>query len=117
MLELFLFFVFAIFSDPLASVLHVSTQGMDIITLVLGTALFVHLFFLSAPYVPTGRKEIGTMMDLAEIRGGDTVYDIGSGDGRILRAAFGYSPKRLVGFEISWMLAGISRVLNRLSGK
>ena len=117
MLELFLFFVFAIFSDPLASVLHLSTQSMDAITLIIGMSLLVHLFFLSAPYVPTGRKEIGIMMDLAKIRSGDTVYDIGSGDGRILRAAFEYSPKRLVGFEISWMLAGISRVWNRLSGK
>lgn len=53
MLELFLFFLLAIFSDLLASVLRLSTQGMDMIMLMLGLVLLVHLYFLNAPYVPT----------------------------------------------------------------
>lgn len=117
MLELLIFFLFAIFSDTIAAVLHVSVQNMDMVTLVFGLVLLVHLFFLSAPYVPTGRKEIAIMMDLAKIAKGDTVYDIGSGDGRILRAASEFSARRLVGFEISWMLVVVSVIWNHWSGK
>lgn len=117
MLELFVFFLVVALSDPIAGILQVSTQSMDIAVLLLGIGLLVHLFFLSAPYVPTAQKQIATMLDFADIAPGDTVYDIGSGDGRILRAAADSRASRLIGFEISWILVVISVLWNRMAAK
>jgi SAM-dependent methyltransferase len=39
---------------------------------------------LDVPYEPTPPEVVRTMLDLAEVRPGDVVYDLGCGDGRIL---------------------------------
>jgi precorrin-6B methylase 2 len=40
-----------------------------------------------APYVPTPQDVVERMLDLAEVKQGDVVYDLGCGDGRIPIAA------------------------------
>lgn len=40
-----------------------------------------------APYVVSPSRVVDLMLDLAKVKAGDTVYDLGSGDGRILIAA------------------------------
>ena len=57
------------------------------------------------PFVPTPIEVIDRMLELAEVKQGDVVYDLGSGDGRILiRAAKKYGV-RAVGIEMdSWLL-------------
>lgn len=40
-----------------------------------------------APYVASPSRVVEMMLDLAKVKPGDTVYDLGSGDGRILIAA------------------------------
>lgn len=40
-----------------------------------------------APYVASPSRVVDMMLDLARVKPGDTVYDLGSGDGRILIAA------------------------------
>ena len=40
-----------------------------------------------APYVPTPADVVDRMLDLAEVKEGDVVYDLGCGDGRIPIAA------------------------------
>lgn len=40
-----------------------------------------------APYVPTPEDVVERMLDLAEVKKGDVVYDLGCGDGRIPIAA------------------------------
>lgn len=40
-----------------------------------------------APYVASPSRVVDMMLDLAKVKAGDTVYDLGSGDGRILIAA------------------------------
>jgi SAM-dependent methyltransferase len=39
------------------------------------------------PYVPTPARVVERMLDLAGVRSGDVVYDLGCGDGRIVIAA------------------------------
>ena len=58
------------------------------------------------PFVPTPIEVIDRMLELAEVKQGDVVYDLGSGDGRIvIRAAKKYGA-RAVGIEMdSWLLA------------
>ena len=57
------------------------------------------------PFVPTPIEVIDRMLELAEVKKGDVVYDLGSGDGRIvIRAAKKYGA-RAVGIEMdSWLL-------------
>ena len=57
------------------------------------------------PFVPTPIEVIDRMLELAEVKQGDVVYDLGSGDGRIvIRAAKKYGV-RAVGIEMdSWLL-------------
>ena len=58
------------------------------------------------PFVPTPPEVVDKMLELAEIKKGDVVYDLGSGDGRIvIRAAQKYRVKA-VGIEMdNWLLA------------
>ena len=56
------------------------------------------------PYVPTPVAVIDQMLKLAEVKKGDVVYDLGSGDGRIvIRAAKKYGV-RAVGIEMDQIL-------------
>jgi len=57
------------------------------------------------PFVPTPIEVVDRMLELAEVKKGDVVYDLGSGDGRIvIRAAKKYGV-RAVGIEMdSWLL-------------
>ena len=45
-----------------------------------------HLFF-TVPFVPTTAPVIEVMLDMAKLRDGDVVYDLGAGDGCVLIAA------------------------------
>ena len=40
-----------------------------------------------APFVPSGKKDVKRMINFANIKKGQNVYDLGSGDGRIIFAA------------------------------
>ncbi|MBU0612557.1 class I SAM-dependent methyltransferase [Patescibacteria group bacterium] len=40
--------------------------------------------FRGAPWVPTKKKDLDRLIKLADIQEGDTIYELGSGDGRIL---------------------------------
>ena len=52
------------------------------------------------PYVPTGEKIVDAMLKLADVKRSDTVYDLGSGDGRIVIAAAKRYGARGVGIDI-----------------
>src|SRR5262245_36681353 len=71
------------------------------------------------PFVPTPIEVVDKMLELAAVKKGDVLYDLGSGDGRIvIRAAKKFEVKA-VGIEMdSWLLdkarkdakaAGVSR--------
>jgi SAM-dependent methyltransferase len=62
-----------------------------------------------APYVPTPQEVVDRMLQLAEVRDGDVVYDLGSGDGRIVITAAARYGVKAVGFEISPGLVKTSR--------
>ena len=53
-----------------------------------------------APYIPTPMTLVDTMLDYAGIKPSDVVYDLGSGDGRIVIAAAQRFGARGVGVEM-----------------
>ena len=53
-----------------------------------------------APYIPTPEILVQTMLQAADVKPGDVVYDLGSGDGRIVIAAAKSFGAHAVGVEL-----------------
>jgi SAM-dependent methyltransferase len=54
-----------------------------------------------APYVASPQQIVDRMLELADIKPGETLYDLGSGDGRVLVTAVQRYHAKAVGIEIS----------------
>src|SRR5437660_231812 len=52
------------------------------------------------PYVPTPQDVVERMLEMAQVKKGDVVYDLGSGDGRIVVTAAKKYGVKAIGFEI-----------------
>ncbi|MBU1164015.1 class I SAM-dependent methyltransferase [Patescibacteria group bacterium] len=55
----------------------------------------------AAPWVPLWKSDIRRMLKVAKVQDGEHVYDLGSGDGRILLIAAKEFNAKSTGFEIS----------------
>lgn len=55
---------------------------------------------LDVPYVPTPESVVAKMLELAKVKKNDVVYDLGSGDGRIVITAAKQYGARGVGYDI-----------------
>lgn len=86
--------------------------------------LFVFLFFVviivlfgfvilfGAPYLPTLSKQQETALDLLDLKPGETLIELGSGDGRMLIAAAKRGVKS-VGYELNPLLWLYSLIVTR----
>ena len=63
--------------------------------------LFFPLMHGGAPYVPSTWDKIASMLRLADIKPGDTVVELGSGDGRVSFAAAKEGATEVIGYEIN----------------
>jgi len=63
---------------------------------------------LDTPYVPTPQVVVDRMLDMAQLKSGETVIDLGSGDGRIMIEAARKYGARGFGVEIDPKLVKIS---------
>ena len=70
---------------------------------------------MQVPYVPSPQFVVDKMIDLAAVKPGDLVYDLGSGDGRIVITSAKKGAKA-VGFEIDGDLVGESRLNIKRAG-
>lgn len=85
-----------------------------ILAILVGSAAYAG--FSAAPWLPTRKKELKRMIELANIQPGDNVYDLGCGDGRLLVASKKIQPKSNVfGIELSLLPYIISKI--RVGGK
>lgn len=64
------------------------------------TIAFGRPFFHGAPYAPTDKKALATILSLAGAKPGEKACDIGSGDGRIV-VALAQAGVEVDGFEIN----------------
>ena len=74
---------------------------MDLVTvslIVFAAILWSQAF--GAPWIPTSHKTIQKMLQLARLKPGETLYDLGSGDGRIVIDAAKDFGALAVGIEI-----------------
>lgn len=81
--------------------------------LVIGLVIFVGLFGIvilsGAPYVPSMKRQIKAGLDLLDLNKGQTMLELGCGDGRVLRAAAKRGWKA-VGYEINPLLVLAARL-------
>lgn len=71
--------------------------------------LFGFVLAFGAPYLPTRRKEAATALKLLDLKKGQTLYDLGCGDGRVLKLAAQQSLKG-VGYELNPILVLIAKL-------
>ena len=66
----------------------------------------------AAPFVPTRQRDVERMLFLAEVQPGQTVVDLGAGDGRFLLTAARRFKAKVIGYEISLLpyLIGLCRL-------
>lgn len=77
---------------------------------VLASFAFVLLF--GAPYVPTLTPQVAIALKLADLKPGETLLELGSGDGKVLLAA-AKQGINAVGYELNPILFAISWVRTR----
>lgn len=76
---------------------------------------FVFVVAFGAPYLPTLSPQVGTALDMVDLKPGETLLELGSGDGRILIAA---AERGLcaIGYELNPLLALYSWLRTRKYG-
>lgn len=66
---------------------------------------FAYAGLSASPWVPSRKKDMQRILELADVQEGDIVYDLGSGDGRwLFYFADHSSAKEVRGYEISVMM-------------
>lgn len=72
---------------------------------------------LDAPYVATPPDVVRAMLDLAQVKADDVVYDLGSGDGRlVIAAARDFDAKKAVGIDLDPARVSEARANARAAG-
>lgn len=78
---------------------------ISVIAVVVAAFLFSSgLFsdFLGVPYVPIKRRAIADILKFADVKPTDKFFDLGSGDGRVLRVAVSnFDVGAVIGYELS----------------
>lgn len=82
---------------------------MEIILIILGVIvlLFGSVLFFGAPYLPTKSLQTSIAVDLLDLKPGQILVELGSGDGRVLKAAAKHGIKAK-GYEINPLLVIVS---------
>lgn len=84
--------------------------------LLLLTFCFGFVLLYGAPYIPTLNKQMAAALDLVDLKKGQTMLELGCGDGKVLLAAAerGYT---VVGYELNPILALIAWARTRRYGR
>jgi hypothetical protein len=75
-----------------------------IVLAVMLLVCFAGVLLVGAPYLPTLRPQVKTALELADLKSGQTLIELGCGDGRVLIAA-ARQGLNAVGYELNPLLA------------
>jgi hypothetical protein len=78
-------------------------MNLIMIVILVLVVLFGFVILFGAPYLPTLNKQTKEALDLLDLKPGQTLLELGSGDGRVLRAAAKRGIKA-IGYEINPLL-------------
>lgn len=84
---------------------------MDAVLIIIGTIIIVFgaVVIVGPPYVPTLTKQMETALKMLDLKPGQTLLELGSGDGRVMKAA-AKQGLNVVGIELNPFLVIISRI-------
>ncbi len=91
---------------------------LGLLILVFGSAALGS--FKAAPWVPTFQRDVRRMLELADLQRGETLIDLGSGDGRFVIAAARDFGARAIGYELSllpYLVSQLRVVFGGLRGR
>jgi hypothetical protein len=97
------------------------TVILVVLLVLLAAVVFVCVSFVfpsmtGAPWVPSPNETVRKMLQLAKVKPGEQVYDLGSGDGRIVVMSSKEFGARSTGVEIDVFRVLYSKALIRLLG-
>ncbi len=84
-------------------------MAISLIILAIVIWCFGFVLLSGAPYLPTLKKQIKLAFDLADLKPGDTIIELGCGDGRVLLAAE-RAGLNVVGYELNPILFIIAKL-------
>jgi protein-L-isoaspartate O-methyltransferase len=82
---------------------------MLLLSLLLAGVCFAGVLLVGAPYLPTLKPQITAALDLLDLQPGQTLLELGSGDGAVLLAA-AQRGLQVVGIELNPLLVIVARV-------
>lgn len=82
------------------------------IVLLVVIGCFAAVLINGAPYLPTLRPQIGAALELADLKPGQTMIELGAGDGRVAMAAASRGYK-VIAYELNPLLAALMWVRTR----
>jgi hypothetical protein len=83
---------------------------MILVIVLVVVLLFGLVVFFGPPYLPTLRAQTTAALDLLQLKPGQTLLELGSGDGRVVRAAAAQG-LYVVGIELNPILVVVSRIV------
>jgi SAM-dependent methyltransferase len=110
-LILFCPLIFILFSPPYNRIF--ASIILPVILVIFLWILYTHPF--GAGFLPTEKKKIPKILEIAEIKKGDIVYDLGCGDARLVIEAAKYC-QRAIGIEMDPLRYLISLLRVKISG-
>jgi hypothetical protein len=81
-----------------------------IFAVIILVLLFGFVVFVGPPYLPTMRKQADAALDMLDLQPGQTLLELGSGDGRVMLAAAARGWK-VIGIELNPVLVVFSYLL------
>lgn len=87
-----------------------------VVALLLLILCFGGVLLFGAPFVPTMEAQISAALNLADLRRGQTLLELGCGDGKVVIAA-AEQGITVVGYELNPLLATIAWLRTRRFGK
>ena len=94
--------------------------GLGLFFLLVSALWLVVPALYGVPWVPTREKRIRRALELVELRPGETLYDLGAGDGRVLLMAAKEFGAQAIGVEIGpvqWALGWLRIFFNGIRPK
>lgn len=112
-LTFFKAFLFLLFYLSFTMYLKIAEYVLLFVLLAL-LMLSIYNTLLPVPFIPTLKKTARQMIAAANLQPHDVVYDLGSGDGRLVLMAAQKGVKSAIGFEINPVLNVLARLKARV---